>query len=267
MTEFGRLDILVNNAAHQATIDSIEEISSEEWDRTMRTNLYGMFYLCKAAAPVMRPGSAIINTSSIQSKSPTPELLAYATTKGAIANFTAGLAGMLAEKGIRVNAVDDVAGEVEHLLVELQFRDVVENLGRVADLVVELQGVGDEAGALRADEHRAETAEEHGARDRRSLALGEPGSDHGEGGLGRLAVRGQVVGAIKVERVDLGAGDERLDVERRRSRAPPRLTPLPRPQSSCRGRSRSPWPVRRAQPPCRCRHRRTRDGLGGRSCD
>ena len=105
MTEFGRLDILVNNAAHQACIESIEEISSEEWDRTMRTNLYAMFYLCKAAVPVMRPGSAIINTSSIQSKSPTPELLAYATTKGAIANFTAGLAGMLAEKGIRVNAV------------------------------------------------------------------------------------------------------------------------------------------------------------------
>jgi len=105
MTEFGRLDILVNNAAHQATIDSIEEITSEEWDRTMRTNLYGMFYLCKAAVPVMRPGGAIINTSSIQSKSPTPELLAYATTKGAIANFTAGLAGMLADRGIRVNAV------------------------------------------------------------------------------------------------------------------------------------------------------------------
>ena len=90
MTEFGRLDILVNNAAHQATIDSIEEISAEEWDRTMRTNLYAMFYLCRAAVPVMRSGSAIINTSSIQSKSPTPELLAYATTKGAIANFTAG---------------------------------------------------------------------------------------------------------------------------------------------------------------------------------
>ena len=82
MTEFGRLDILVNNAAHQASIDSIEEITSEEWDRTMRTNLCAMFYLCKAAVPVMRPGSAIINTSSIQSKSPTPELLAYATTKG-----------------------------------------------------------------------------------------------------------------------------------------------------------------------------------------
>ena len=105
MTEFGRLDILVNNAAHQASIANIEEITSEEWDRTMRTNLSAMFYLCKAAVPLMRPGSAIINVSSIQSKSPTPELLAYAMTKGAIANFTAGLAGMLAEKRIRVNAV------------------------------------------------------------------------------------------------------------------------------------------------------------------
>ena len=105
MSEFGRIDILVNNAAHQASIDSIEEITSDEWHRTMRTNLDAMFYLCKAAVPVMQPGSAIINTSSIQSKSPTPELLAYATTKGAISNFTAGLAAMLAEKGIRVNAV------------------------------------------------------------------------------------------------------------------------------------------------------------------
>ena len=102
---FGRLDILVNNAAHQASIERIEEITAEEWDRTMRTNLYAMFHLCKAAVPVMQPGAAIINTSSIQSKSPSPELLAYATTKGAIANFTAGLAGMLADRGIRVNAV------------------------------------------------------------------------------------------------------------------------------------------------------------------
>ena len=91
LQEFGRLDILVNNAAHQRTFDSIEEISSEEWDETMRTNVYSMFYLCKAAIPRMKPGSAIINTSSINATSPSPTLLAYATTKGAIANFTAGL--------------------------------------------------------------------------------------------------------------------------------------------------------------------------------
>jgi len=102
---FGRVDLLVNNAAHQATIDSIEEISSDEWDTTMRTNLYAMFYLCKAAVPHMAPGSAIVNTTSIQSKSPSGNLLAYATTKGGIANFTAGLAELVAEKGIRVNAV------------------------------------------------------------------------------------------------------------------------------------------------------------------
>ncbi len=105
MAAFGRIDILVNNAAHQATIASIEEISSEEWDVTMRTNLYAMFYLCKATIPRMQPGSSIINTTSIQSKSPSGNLLAYATTKGAIANFTAGLAELVAEKGIRVNAV------------------------------------------------------------------------------------------------------------------------------------------------------------------
>lgn len=105
MKEFGRLDVLVNNAAHQATFSSIEEISAEEWDVTFRTNLYAMFYLCKAAVPVMKPGSTIVNTSSINAKNPTPQLLAYATTKGAIANFTAGLAGLVAEKGIRVNAV------------------------------------------------------------------------------------------------------------------------------------------------------------------
>lgn len=102
---FGRIDILVNNAAHQASIEEIEDISSEEWHRTTRTNLDAMFYLCKTAVPLMKPGAAIINTSSIQSKSPSPELLAYATTKGAISNFTAGLAEMLAKRGIRVNAV------------------------------------------------------------------------------------------------------------------------------------------------------------------
>ena len=105
MDEFGKLDILVNNAAHQASFESIEDISAEEWDVTFRTNVYSMFYLCKAAIPRMQPGSTIINTSSINATDPSPSLLAYATTKGAIANFTAGLAGLVAKKGIRVNAV------------------------------------------------------------------------------------------------------------------------------------------------------------------
>jgi hypothetical protein len=84
---------------------SLEEISEEEWDHTFRTNIYSMFHLSKAAVAEMKPGSAIVNTASINSKSPSPQLLAYATTKGAIANFTAGLAQLLAEKGIRVNCV------------------------------------------------------------------------------------------------------------------------------------------------------------------
>ena len=105
VAEFGRLDILVNNAAMQRTHEDLEEIGSEEWDATFRTNIYSQFWLCKAAVPHMKPGAAIINTTSINAKNPTPQLLAYATTKGAIANFTAGLAGMLAQKGIRVNAV------------------------------------------------------------------------------------------------------------------------------------------------------------------
>jgi NAD(P)-dependent dehydrogenase (short-subunit alcohol dehydrogenase family) len=103
--EFGKLDILVNNAAYQMTHASLEEISEEEWDHTFRTNIYSMFYLSKAAVAEMKPGSAIVNTASINSKSPSPQLLAYATTKGAIANVTAGLAQLLAEKGIRVNCV------------------------------------------------------------------------------------------------------------------------------------------------------------------
>lgn len=103
--EFGRLDILVNNAAHQAVIDKLEDITAQEWDRTFRTNVYAMFFLCQEAAPYLKPGSSIINTSSIQATDPSAGLLAYASTKGAIANFTAGLASLLADKGIRVNAV------------------------------------------------------------------------------------------------------------------------------------------------------------------
>lgn len=101
----GGIDILVNNAAHQASFSEIGDISDEEWDITFRTNIHAMFYLTKAAVAHMKPGSAIINTTSINADSPSPHLLAYATTKGAIQNFTAGLAQMLAEKGIRANAV------------------------------------------------------------------------------------------------------------------------------------------------------------------
>ena len=105
LSELGGIDILVNNAAHQATFESIEDISDEEWELTFKVNIHAMFYLTKAAVPHMRPGSAIINTASINSDIPNPRLLAYATTKGAIQNFTAGLAQLLAEKGIRANTV------------------------------------------------------------------------------------------------------------------------------------------------------------------
>ncbi|THV11804.1 SDR family oxidoreductase [Rhizobium rhizophilum] len=103
--ELGGIDILVNNAAHQATFDDITEIPDEEWELTFRVNIHAMFYLTKAAVPHMTTGGSIINTASINSDSPNPSLLAYATTKGAIQNFTAGLAQMLAEKKIRANTV------------------------------------------------------------------------------------------------------------------------------------------------------------------
>lgn len=101
----GGIDLLVNNAAHQASFEDIGEISDAEWDLTFRVNIHAMFHLTKAAVPHMRPGSAIINTASINADKPNPNLLAYATTKGAIQNFTAGLAQLLAAKGIRANVV------------------------------------------------------------------------------------------------------------------------------------------------------------------
>ena len=103
--QLGGLDILVNNAAYQATFKSLGDISDEEWEHTFAVNIHAMFYLTKAAVPHMKPGGAIINTASINADTPNPTLLAYATTKGAIQNFTAGLAQLLAEKGIRANAV------------------------------------------------------------------------------------------------------------------------------------------------------------------
>jgi NAD(P)-dependent dehydrogenase (short-subunit alcohol dehydrogenase family) len=104
--ELGGLDILVNNAAYQmAQQGGIADISTEQFDRVMKTNLYAMFWLSKFAIPHLQPGATIINTSSVQAVSPSPELLDYATTKAGIQNFTKGLAQGLAEKGIRVNAV------------------------------------------------------------------------------------------------------------------------------------------------------------------
>jgi NAD(P)-dependent dehydrogenase (short-subunit alcohol dehydrogenase family) len=105
VSDLGGIDILVNNAAHQASFNDIADISDEEWELTFRVNIHAMFYLTKAAVAHMKPGSAIINTASINSDVPNPSLLAYATTKGAIQNFTAGLAQLLADKGIRANSV------------------------------------------------------------------------------------------------------------------------------------------------------------------
>ncbi len=102
---FGRIDVLVNNAAHQSYFESLEEIPDEEWETTMAVNISAMFYLTKAAVPHMQPGASIINTASKQADEPSPELLAYAVTKGAIQNFSAGLCQLLAKQGIRVNTV------------------------------------------------------------------------------------------------------------------------------------------------------------------
>jgi len=102
---FGRIDVLVNNAAFQMTHETLEEIPDEEWLMTFDVNITAMFRICQAALKHMKPGSSIINTSSVNSDMPNPTLLAYATTKGAIANFTAGLAQMLGPRNIRVNSV------------------------------------------------------------------------------------------------------------------------------------------------------------------
>ncbi len=106
VTEFGRIDILVNNAAYQMSQpDGIGDITTEQFDRVVRTNLYGMFWLCKMAVPHIPSGGSIINTTSVQAYKPSPHLLDYAMTKGAIVTFTQGLAQMLVDDGIRVNAV------------------------------------------------------------------------------------------------------------------------------------------------------------------
>jgi NAD(P)-dependent dehydrogenase (short-subunit alcohol dehydrogenase family) len=105
ITHFGRIDILVNNAAFQQHQERIEQISDEQWDRTFRTNIYGYFYMTKATVPHLKPGSAIINTGSITGLQGSKQLLDYSATKGAIHAFTKSLAQNLVAQGIRVNCV------------------------------------------------------------------------------------------------------------------------------------------------------------------
>ncbi|MFN4128396.1 MAG: SDR family oxidoreductase [Paracoccaceae bacterium] len=103
--KLGGLNVLVNNAAHQRLFDQIEDVPDDEWQQTFAVNIHSMFYLSKAAMRHLENGGSIINTTSVNADMPNPGLLAYATTKGAIQNFTAGLAQMVAERGVRVNCV------------------------------------------------------------------------------------------------------------------------------------------------------------------
>lgn len=103
--ELGGLDILVNNAAFQMERESLQEITTEEWDYTFRTNIHAMFYLCKAAEPHLKPGSTVVNTTSVNAYKAPPKLIPYSATKAAIQNFTASLGQLWADKGIRVNCV------------------------------------------------------------------------------------------------------------------------------------------------------------------
>jgi NAD(P)-dependent dehydrogenase (short-subunit alcohol dehydrogenase family) len=119
VSEFGRLDVLVNNAAFQMAYESFLEIPPEELEFVFRTNILAMFHLCQAAVPEMKPGSTIVNTTSIQAAQPSPQLLHYAATKGAISTFTKGLAQEVAERGIRVNAV--APGPIWTPLVTMSF--------------------------------------------------------------------------------------------------------------------------------------------------
>jgi NAD(P)-dependent dehydrogenase (short-subunit alcohol dehydrogenase family) len=119
LEEFGRLDVLVNNAAFQMAHESFLEIPPDELEFVFRTNILAMFHLCQAAVPRMEPGSTIVNTTSIQAAQPSPQLLHYAATKGAISTFTKGLAQEVAERGIRVNAV--APGPIWTPLVTMSF--------------------------------------------------------------------------------------------------------------------------------------------------
>ncbi|MFD9108466.1 SDR family oxidoreductase [Streptomyces bottropensis] len=132
VAEFGRIDVLINNAAYQMSQpDGIGAISTAQFDRVVRTNLYGMFWLCRAALPHIPAGGSIINTTSVQAYKPSPHLLDYAMTKGAIVTFTQGLAQMVAADGVRVNAV--APGPVWTLLIPATLPDTQE-FGKQAPL-------------------------------------------------------------------------------------------------------------------------------------
>ena len=103
--QLGRLDILVNNAAAQVVNKELADVTAEQLDRSFRTNVFAMYYLCQAAVPHMKPGASIVNTTSVQAKVASKTMLVYAATKGAIASFTIGLSNLLAPEGIRVNCV------------------------------------------------------------------------------------------------------------------------------------------------------------------
>src|SRR4051812_17295444 len=117
--DLGGLDVLVNNAGYQMAYESFLEIPPDELEFVFRTNILAMFHLCQAAVPEMEPGSTIVNTTSIQAAQPSPQLLHYSATKGAISTFTKGLAQEVAERGIRVNAV--AAGPIWTPLVTMSF--------------------------------------------------------------------------------------------------------------------------------------------------
>lgn len=126
---FGKIDILVNNAAHQQTHQSLQEISVEEWEYTFRINLHSMFFMCREAEDYFSPGSSVINTSSVNAYKPNPTLLPYAITKGAIQHFTSALAQLWAENGIRVNSV--APGPVWTPLIPASFdADRTKNFGK-----------------------------------------------------------------------------------------------------------------------------------------
>jgi NAD(P)-dependent dehydrogenase (short-subunit alcohol dehydrogenase family) len=130
--ELGGLDVLANIAGYQMSFESFTEIPAADIERVYRTNVFALFWLCQAAVPLMKPGASIVNTASIQAYQPSPSILHYSSSKGAIATFTKGLAQELAPKGIRVNAV--APGPIWTPLIVSTMGDSVEHFGEQAPL-------------------------------------------------------------------------------------------------------------------------------------